>query len=188
MAPPIHVLGFAGSLRQGSYNRAALRAAAELLPRGTTLEILDLAPIPLYNADVERAGLPEPVRQFKAKIAAADALLVATPEYNHALPGVLKNALDWASRPAGRSPLKGKPVAILGAAFGYFGTVRAQQHLRQLFVAVDAHALNQPQVHITEAPKKFDREGRLTDEPTRERIRKLVQALVAWTQQLATNH
>jgi chromate reductase, NAD(P)H dehydrogenase (quinone) len=118
MTDHVHVLGIAGSLRQKSYNKAALRAAAELVPEGMTLEIYDIAPIPLFNADVEAQGDPEPVRDFKARLAAANALLIATPEYNYSMPGVLKNALDWASRPVATTPLGEKPLAIIGASGG----------------------------------------------------------------------
>ena len=118
MSLPIRVLGFAGSLRQGSYNRAALRAAGQPMPAGGVLETFDLAPIPLYNGDVEAQGFPPAVQEFKAAIRAADALLIVTPEYNYSLPGVLKNAIDWASRPPQDSPLSGKPIAIMGASMG----------------------------------------------------------------------
>jgi chromate reductase, NAD(P)H dehydrogenase (quinone) len=180
----IQVLGFAGSLRKGSCNAAALRAAAELLPPGMTLEIFDLAPIPLYNADLEAAGFPEPVLQFKARIAAADSLLIVTPEYNYSIPGVLKNAIDWASRPPATSPLTGKPVAIMGASTGLFGTSRAQLHLRQVCVCTSMIAMPKPELYIAQATAKFDAEGRLIDEETRRRIRALLEALLAWTQRL----
>ncbi|MFQ5855141.1 MAG: NADPH-dependent FMN reductase [Anaerolineae bacterium] len=183
MTDPVHVLGFAGSLRKGSYNRATLHTALQLLPDGMTLEIFDLSPIPLFNADVEALGDPEPVRQFKERIAEADALLIATPEYNYSIPGVLKNAIDWASRPVTSSPLNGKPVAIMGAG-GIFGTVRAQQHLRLIAVHNDMRVLNKPQVHIIRPWEKFDADGRLTDETIRERIRDLLEALGTWTRQL----
>jgi len=183
VATSIHVLGFAGSLRKGSYNRAILRAATELLPAGMSLEIFDLLPIPLYNADVEAIGEPEPVQEFKARITAADALLIATPEYNYSIPGVLKNALDWASRPSKDSPLNGKPVAMMGAG-GMFGTVRAQQHLRLIAVHNDMHVLNKPEVYISRPWEKFDGDGHLSDGATRERIRTLLEALAAWTRQL----
>src|SRR5690242_6672036 len=128
MPSSIHLLGFAGSLRKGSYNRALLRAAEELLPEGVTLETFEIAPIPLFNDDLRLQGDPEPVRFFKERIAAADALLIATPEYNFSIPGVPKNAIDWASRPPDQSPLRGKPVGVMGASTGQFGTVRAQAH------------------------------------------------------------
>ncbi len=183
MATPIHVLGFSGSLRKVSYNTAALRAAHELLPPGMTLEIFDLAPIPMYNGDVEAQGDPAPVKQFKEHILAADALLIATPEYNYSISGVLKNAIDWASRPARAMPLSGKPLAIMGAG-GRFGTVRAQLHLRQIAVETNMLPFNKPQVHIMRPWEKFDPEGRLTDESTRQEIHALLVALADWTRRL----
>jgi chromate reductase len=181
MTNNVHLLGFAGSLRQGSYNRALLRAAEELLPEGVTLETFDIAPIPLFNEDVRTQGDPGPIRLFKERIAAADALLIVTPEYNFSIPGVLKNAIDWASRPPDQSPLRGKPVAVMGASTGLFGTVRAQAHLRQVFLFNDMPALGQPQVMVARAQEKFDEQGRLIDESTREHVRKLLEALAAWT-------
>lgn len=180
----VKVLGFAGSLRRDSYNKAALRAAGELLPPGMTLEICDLAPIPLFNEDVEREGYPAAVQDFKERIAAADALLISTPEYNYSIPGVLKNALDWASRPPGQSPLAGKPLAIMGVSTGYFGTIRAQYHLRQFCVILNMHPVNSPEVFIPGAAAKFDQEGRLTDGMFLEGISKLLQALQEWTVKL----
>ncbi len=148
MEKPVHVLGFAGSLREGSYNRAALRAAHELLPQGITLESFDLAPIPLYNADIEAISAPPPVQAFKERIAVADALLIVTPEYNGSIPGVLKNAIDWASRPPGDTPLDGKPLAMMGASPGQLGTIRAQLYLREICAAVNMHPLSRPEVFI----------------------------------------
>jgi len=182
-ANPVRVLGFAGSLRQASYNRMALGAAADVLPPAMTLEIFDLLPIPLYNGDVEDAGFPAPVRAFRQAIAASDALLVVTPEYNHSFSGVLKNALDWASREP-EPPLAGKPVAIMGATPGGLGTARAQAHLRQVLVANDMRPLGKPDVMIAGAARKFDGEGRLTDETTRKFIADLMAALDAWTRTL----
>ncbi|HUW65707.1 MAG TPA: NAD(P)H-dependent oxidoreductase [Spirochaetia bacterium] len=177
----IHVLGFAGSLRRNSYNRAALRAASEGLPEGITMDIFDLAPIPLYNEDLEKEAFPAAVTDFKARIADADALLIASPEYNYSIPGVLKNALDWASRPPGQSPLPGKPVAVMGASTGYFGTARCQYHLRQVFVILRMLPLVTPEVFIPQAQSKFDPDGRLTDEQTRQHIQSLLVALRDWT-------
>lgn len=179
----IHILGFAGSLREGSYNRAALRAAQELLPEGVTLEIFDLSPIPFFNEDVEKEGFPEPVQTFKERIAAADALLIATPEYNYSIPGVLKNAIDWVSRPPGQSPLNDKPMAIMGASAGYFGTARAQYHLRQVCVILNMHPLNK-EVFIPGAGDKFDPQGKLIDERSRKGISALLLALKDWTLRL----
>jgi len=177
----VKVLGFAGSLRKDSYNRAALRAAQELLPQGMTLEIFDLAPIPLFNEDVERKGFPAAVLEFKERIADADALLISTPEYNYSIPGVLKNAIDWASRPPGQSPLVGKPLAIMGASIGYFGSARAQYHLRQVCVLLNMHPVNSPEVFISGAASKFDETGKLTDGMFRNNIKKILQALQEWT-------
>lgn len=179
--PQLRVLGIAGSLRAGSYNRALLRAAQELAPEGMEIATFDLAPIPPYNADVERQGLPEPVAALKAAIRGADALLIATPEYNRSVSGVLKNALDWASRPPTDSPLNGKPVAIMGASTGSYGTVRAQEHLRLFCTATNMLPLNRPELYVARAEDKFDAEGRLTDAKTRNRVGKLLQALVEWT-------
>jgi chromate reductase len=177
----VKVLGFAGSLRKDSYNKAALRAAQELLPPGMTLETCDLAPIPLFNEDVERDEFPAAVVEFKERIAAADALLIATPEYNYSIPGVLKNALDWASRPPGQSSLSGKPLAIMGASSGYFGTARAQYHLRQICVVLNMHPVNSPEIFISGAASKFDETGKLTDGMFRDGISKLLKALQEWT-------
>jgi chromate reductase len=176
----VKVLGFAGSLRKDSYNRAALRAAQELLPPGMTLEIFDLAAIPMFNGDIIRAGFPAPVLEFTERIAMADALLIVTPEYNYSIPGVLKNAIDWASRLPER-PLKGKPLAMMGASSGYFGSSRAQYHLRQVCVLLDMRPVNNPEVFIPLASSKFDDAGKLTDTMSRDGISKLLQALQEWT-------
>ena len=177
----IHILGISGSLRKNSYNTAALRAAQELLPEGATLEIFDLASIPLYDEDLTE--LPPPVHMLRQSIATADALLIATPEYNHSVPGVLKNALDWASHPPDQ-PCDGKPVAVFGVSTGRFGALRAQLHLREVCAALNMLVLNKPEVFITHAAKKFDAHGRLMDGETRQRIRALVEALIVWTHRL----
>jgi chromate reductase len=177
----VHVLGFSGSLRRGSYNTALLRAAAELAPDGMVLETFDLAPIPLYNEDIRTEdGFPEVVAAFRARIAAADALLIVTPEYNHSIPGVLKNALDWASRPPDR-PLNEKPAAIMGASTSAGGTTRAQEHLRQVLAFLNVHPLNKPEVLVARANEKFDAEGRLVDETTRQAVAQLLENLLTWT-------
>jgi chromate reductase, NAD(P)H dehydrogenase (quinone) len=181
----IVVCGIAGSLRRGSYNRALLRAARELAPDGMEVRIFDrMADIPLYNQDVEEEGDPEPVQALKRAIDEADALLIATPEYNHGVPGVLKNAIDWASRPARESVLGGKPAAIFGASPGITGTARAQSQLRQAFVFTDTRPLPQPEILVYRAHEKFDDSGRLTDEKTREFVEKLLQGLADWTRRL----
>jgi chromate reductase len=180
VAEQIRVLGFAGSLRQGSYNRATLRAAIELAPAGMTIETFDLAPIQPYNEDVKQQGFPPPEQMFREGIRAADALLIVTPEYNRGAPGVLKNAIDWASRPPDQ-PFDGKPTAILGASPGMIGTAVAQYDLRRSLGVLNALVMNTPSVMIGQAAQKFDEQGRLIDQPTREIIGKLLVALVDWT-------
>lgn len=177
------VLGISGSLRAGSFNRATLRAAQELAPAGMTIEAFDIAEIPLYNEDVRAKGFPAPVEALRAAIKSADGLLIVTPEYNYSIPGVLKNAIDWASRPP-EQPFDGKPIALMGAAAGALGTARAQYHLRQVFVFMNAHILNRPEVFIGAAATKFDAEGRLTDEPTRGVVGAQLQAFAAWIEKL----
>jgi chromate reductase, NAD(P)H dehydrogenase (quinone) len=177
MSEKTHVLGIAGSLRQTSFNRAALRAAVSLAPSGMTIEPFDLAGIPPFNQDDE-ARPPQAVRDLKTKVRAADAVLFVTPEYNYSIPGVLKNAIDWASRPYGDSAWAGKPAAIMGASVGALGSARAQYHLRQCFVFLDMYAVNQPEVMIANAAQRFDAQGNLTDEKSVELIRGLLQALV----------
>jgi chromate reductase len=176
MPPDIHILGFAGSLRAKSYNRAALRAAQEMLPEGVALEITTLDDLPPFNEDLGNDP-PEPVRVFKEKIRQADALLMAVPEFNYSFPGVLKNAIDWASYPFATSPMNRKPTAILGAG-GRYGTVRAQLHIRQVFLFTNNLVVTKPEVHIVNAWEKFDSGGRLTDETARKQIRDLLVALI----------
>ena len=183
MTETITILGIAGSLRKDSYNRAALRAAQSLAPAGATVEIFDLQGIPPFNQDEEQHP-PVPVADFKTRIRAADAILMVTPEYNYSIPGVLKNAIDWASRPYGDSAWEGKPVAVIGASVGTLGTARAQYHLRQVFVFLNMHALNRPEVMISNAAQRFDAQGQLTDTTTQGLIRQLLQNLVDWTRQL----
>lgn len=177
-------LGIAGSLRGGSYNRGLIRAAAEVAPPGITLVEHDLVNIPLFNADIEAEGDPEPVAAFKDAIAAADALLIATPEYNHCISGVLKNAVDWASRPPRESVLSGKPVAVMGATPSRGGTARAQAQLRDGLTYTNGLVLPLPEVLVALAHDKFDDEGNLIDDETREEIRELLVALAAWTRRL----
>ena len=178
------VLSICGSLRKGSYNRAALRAASELVPDGMSLAHAEIADIPLYNEDVRQAGFPPPVQRLRDAIAGADALLFATPEYNYSVSGVLKNAIDWASRPPDQ-PFNGKPVAIMGATAGLWGTSRAQYHLRQSCVFLNMLPINKPEVLIAQAQNKFDAEGRLTDQTTRDLLAQLLVALRDWTRRLA---
>jgi chromate reductase, NAD(P)H dehydrogenase (quinone) len=184
MNAPIRILGIAGSLRRDSYNRSALRAASQLAPEGATVEIFELDGIPGFNQDEEQ-NPPAKVTELKQKIRAADAVLFVTPEYNYSVPGVLKNAIDWASRPYGDNAWDGKPAAIMGASIGNIGTARAQYHLRQTMVFLNMFPLNQPEVMIGNAAERFDAEGNLTDETTKEYIRKLLQNLVDWTRRIA---
>lgn len=177
------ILGFAGSLRRGSYNKMALKAAKQLSPKNAEIEVFDLEGIPPFNQDLEQTP-PARVREFKSKIRGADAILIVTPEYNYSIPGVLKNAIDWASRPYGDNALEGKPVAVMGASIGTIGTARAQYHLRQCFVFLDMHPINDPEVMIGNAQKKFDKDGNLKDEDTKEKIRELIQALIKWTERI----
>src|SRR4249920_1743990 len=164
MNKPIRILGIAGSLRRKSYNRAALRAAQQLAPEDAVIDIFELDGIPVFSEDDE---LQPPVKivELKKRIREADAILFVTPEYNYSIPGGLKNAIDWASRPYGDNAWNGKPVAVMGASLGMLGTARAQYHLRQVFVFLDMDALNQPEVMIN-ASKSFDDQGNLTDQQT----------------------
>lgn len=177
----IKVLAIPGSLRKGSYNLSALRAAQKLAPTGMELEIFGLNGIPPFSEDDEK-NPPARVVEFKRRIREADAILFSTPEYNYSIPGVLKNAIDWASRPYGDNAWAGKPVALMGASPGMLGSARAQYHLRQVFVFLNLYALNQPEVLIANAAQKFDATGNLTDEKTKEMIKRLLDALVSWAQ------
>ena len=184
MTSPVHVLGISGSLRRASWNTGLLRAAAALLPEDMTLEVFDIAALPMYNQDLDVPdALPEPARLLKERIAAADALLLATPEYNGSTTGALKNAIDWASRPVRSSVLSDKAVAIIGAG-GMSGTIRAQLHLRQIATITNMHALNRPALAVQRAWEKFDADGNLTDEAVRHELRAVLEALAAWTRRL----
>src|SRR3984893_15059209 len=179
-AGAISVLGICGSLRKASYNMAALRAAIAQKPPGMTVEVADISQIPLYNEDVRQQGFPPSVETLRRQIAAADALLFACPEYNYSMTGVLKNAIDWASRPPDQ-PFAGKPCAIIGAAAGMAGSARAQYDLRRSCVFLDMHPLNKPEVLIGQAQSKFDAEGKLLDEVAHNLLRDLLANLAAWT-------
>jgi chromate reductase len=174
----VKILGIAGSLREGSYNRALMRAARELLPEGVELVEYDPSGLPFYDGDVEAAGDPEPVVALKDAIRSADALLIATPEYNRGVPGVLKNAIDWASRPALGSPLTNKSVAIMGASTGRGGTARAQEQLRAALEFSRANVLEQPEVLVPEAYMRFDEHGELVDGGVRAELGELLDTLV----------
>ncbi|HEV3486361.1 MAG TPA: NAD(P)H-dependent oxidoreductase [Vicinamibacterales bacterium] len=181
---PLRVLAFAGSLRARSYNGALLRSAQELAPEGMVIDIYESIELPLFNEDVESHGDPGPVAAFKAAIRDADAILIATPEYNYGVPGVLKNAIDWASRPPGQTPLNGKLAGIIGASPGVIGTARAQQQLRQAFAFTNTPAMLQPEVLVGRAHEKFDRNGRLSDEATRTFLRQYLETFHAWATRL----
>ncbi len=181
---PVRILGVAGSLRQYSFNRGLLRAALELVPEGAQIEVYEIGAIPLYNGDVEAQGDPQAVQDWKAHIRGAAALLIATPEYNYSIPGVLKNAIDWASRPAPNSVLLHKPIALMGATSGIGATIRAQLALRQVFVFTRSYVLPPPEVLVNNARTRFDERGNLTDEETRRFVRALLEALVDWTRRL----
>jgi len=181
MIDQLKVLGVAGSLRQGSLNRALLRAAIKVAPAGMKIESFDLIDVPLYNGDVEAVGDPAGVTAFKAAIRAADAVLFVTPEYNHGVPGVMKNAIDWGSRPAPDAALNGKPVGIIGASPGQTGTARGQSQLRQAFEFTNSFCMPQPEILVFRAHEKFDANGELIDAKTAEYLGRYLEALRAWT-------
>ena len=177
----IIVAGICGSLREGSLNRGLLRAAVELAPAGMEIQIYTrLGDIPPYNDDVFLTGDPEPVADLKKFIGGADAILISTPEYNYGVPGVLKNAVDWASRPAGKSVLNRKPAALMGCSPGLGGTIRAQHALRQSFVFTDTQVMSQPEIKIPSAAPLFDASSKLTDENTRQHVKKFLDAFAIW--------
>ncbi|HXF63320.1 MAG TPA: NAD(P)H-dependent oxidoreductase [Caldilineaceae bacterium] len=183
MADKMTILGIAGSLREDSYNRAALRAAQALAPPDVKLEIFELDDVPSFNQDEER-NPPPLIAKLKKRIRAADAILFVTPEYNYSVPGVLKNVIDWASRPYGDNAWEGKPCAIMGASVSILGSARAQYHLRQICVYLNMHPINRPEVMIGNAAERFDEDGNLTDETSKKLIRELLESLVEWTRQL----
>lgn len=180
MAEPLRILGIAGSLRQGSLNRALLRAAVGLAPPRMALSIFDLEAVPLYNGDVEAAGDPPGVVALKQAIATADGVLMATPEYNHGVPGVMKNAIDWASRPPGAAVLGGKPVGLIGASPGITGTARGQSQLRQAFEFTNSYCMPQPELLVFKAHEKFDAGGALADAATAQYLQRYLVAFAAW--------
>ena len=177
------ILGFIGSLRKGSFNKALMRAAVELAPENVEIEVFDLEGIPVFNQDLENQP-PQIVKDFKAKIKAADALLIATPEYNYSIPGVLKNAIDWASRPYAEKVFNGKSVALMSASIGRLGGARAQYHLRQTFVFLNMHPLNSPEIMLPFAKENIDENGNLTNRDTRAQIKQMLDELAKWTMQL----
>jgi chromate reductase len=183
MSQELVILGIAGSLRKQSFNRALLRAAQELTPENARIDIFEIDGLPGFSEDDEK-NPPAKVTELKQRIRAADAILFVTPEYNYSVPGVLKNAIDWASRPYGDSAWSGKPVAVMGASVGTLGTARAQYHLRQSFVFLNMYAVNQPEVMVSNAHNKFDDNGKLTDETGKKLVQQLLQELVNWTRRL----
>ena len=170
------ILGISGSLRASSFNTALLRTAQKLAPDGMEIEIADLSSIPPYNEDIYASGFPDAVETFRGQIAAADGLLIATPEYNYSTSGVLKNAIDWASRPPDQ-PFNNKAVAVMGACAGKAGTARAQYHLRQVFVFLNGHMINKPEVMVGGASQAFDENGNLLDDVAKDLIGQLLVAL-----------
>jgi chromate reductase len=185
MAETTSILGIAGSLRKTSYNRAVLRAATGLVPAGAEIEVFELDGLPFFNQDNEQDPAAVTI-EFKKKIRASDAILFVTPEYNYSVPGVLKNAIDLASRPYGDSAWNGKPAAIMGASIGSIATARAQYHLRQMMVFLNMFPVNQPEVMIGNCAGLFDADGNLTDDTTKGYITKLIQNLVDWTKRIRT--
>ncbi|MFA5403885.1 MAG: NADPH-dependent FMN reductase [Ignavibacteria bacterium] len=176
MKEKIKIAAIAGSLRRDSYNNALIRAAIELKPENMEIEILDISGIPVYNDDERIKDIPESVKIISGKVSSADGLLIATPEYNYSIPGILKNAIDWVSKMPD-APFNEKATAIMGASPGMLGTVRAQMHLRQISIALNLNLLNKPEVYVTFANEKFDTNGKLIHEPTKDIIKKLLIAL-----------
>lgn len=182
---PVRIAGIAGSLRCGSYNRALLRAAQELAPEGMVVEPFDLIDVPLYNGDVEAQGDPDAVAALKQAVRAADGVLFVTPEYNHGVPAVTKNAVDWASRPPSEAALHEKPVGIIGASPGITGSARGQSQLRQAFEFTNSFCMPQPELLVFKAHEKFDSAGRLTDETTAQYLGRYLIAFQRWVQRFA---
>jgi len=177
----IRVAGICGSLREASLNKGLLRAAVELAPAQMEIQTYTrLGDIPPYNDDVFVQGDPQPVAELKAFIGAADAILIVSPEYNYGVPGVLKNAIDWASRPSGKCVLNRKPAALMGCSPGLGGTIRCQHALRQSFVFTETHVMSQPEIKIPSAASLFDGSGKLTDENTRQHVQKFLNAFALW--------
>jgi chromate reductase len=178
------VLAIVGSLRKNSFNRMAVHAAQELAPPDVTFEFAEIGDLPLYNQDVEDAGAPESVKRLKAQVKAADAILFASPEYNYSMSGVMKNAIDWVSRPPAENAFNGKPCGIMSASTGMLGGARGQYHLRQSAVFVNLHVMNKPEIVIAKAAEKFDVNGKLTDEATRKMLSTFMKSLKDWTERL----
>jgi len=176
----LKIAAIAGSLRKASVNRALLRAAIELAPDNMEVKEIDISNIPLYNQDDDGENTSEPVKELRRKISESDGLLIATPEYNYSMPGVLKNTLDWASRPMPVSSLTKRPLGIIGATGGLSGTIRAQLHLRQVALFNNMMDMKKPEILVQKAIEKFDAEGKLTDETTRAHLKKFMIAFGEW--------
>jgi chromate reductase len=179
MSDYIQLVGLSGSLRKGSYNTFLLKAAAQLLPTDVSMEIMSIADIPLYNADLDLPAAkqrPEVVEHFRKMLADADGILISSPEYNYSIPGGLKNAIDWASR-GEDSPLLRKPVAVIGATIGLWGTTRMQMAFHNVFLFLDMKPVYKPEVLVAQAEKKFDKEGNLIDEMAKKLVRQKLEAL-----------
>jgi chromate reductase len=175
----------AGSLRSGSFNRALLAAAVELAPEGMELEVFDLADIPLYNGDLDTDEVrPPPVTALKSAISASDAVLLVSPEYNYGVSGVMKNALDWASRPSFKSPMAQRPTGIMGAAPGASGTMRGQEQVKLALLGMAAQVFPHPGVAVSRAGDRFDDDLKLTDEKTREFVSKYLEEFAAWVRRV----
>jgi chromate reductase, NAD(P)H dehydrogenase (quinone) len=179
----LRVVGIAGSLRRASYNRALLCAAQQLAPPCLRIEIEELDDVPMFNADLDAVGPPEGVARLRQAVQAADGVLLVTPEYNHGVPGVMKNAIDWLSQPLRQSVLDGKPTALMGASTGFAGTARGQAQLRQAFVLTNTPAMLRPEVLVGRAQEKFDGTGRLTDEGTRLFVASFLEQFAVWIRQ-----
>ncbi|MFN3820984.1 MAG: NADPH-dependent FMN reductase [bacterium] len=185
----MRIVLIAGSLREGSYNRALIKVIGEVLAMKRSPEIIvelaDIAPIPFYNGDVEAKGLPEEVVKLRERIRSSHGVIIATPEYNYSVPGVLKNTIDWVSRPPDQ-PFLRKPVGIVGASTGRFGTVRAQSHLRYILGGLGARVMPTPELMVTSAGEKFDTRGHLSDAATREQLEKFGDAFLIWVEGFLT--
>jgi len=178
----MNILAFAGSLREGSYNKSLLRAAKEIAPDEIKITIFDLEGIPLFNSDLEAEGDPKRVAEFKEAIRQADGILIASPEYNHGMTGVTKNAIDWASRPPKNPVMRYKPVGVMGASPGITGTARSQEQLRQTLKGLGAYCMPSPELLVYRAKEKFDKDGSLTDESTRNFLEKYLKEFAEWVE------
>lgn len=186
MNTQLKIIGICGSLRKKSINRALLETIKEYIPENVQYEIIEIGDLPFFNQDIE-TNPPSEVVQLRDAIKNADTIIFATPEYNYSISAVLKNAIEWGSRPYGSAVLNGKPIAIMGASTGMIGTARSQNHLRQICVQVNMYPLNKPEVLVTFANEKVDQDGKIGDQHTKDKIKELVEALVNWTLKLNTN-